>query len=70
MRSGISISLSPSERERLDRIVKDRNAAQKHVWRADIVLLRGDGVGTKRLEVVAAKPSRTFCPATGRWNAR
>lgn len=50
MRTGISISLSPSDRERLDRIRKDRNAAQKHAWRAEIVLLSADGVGTQVLD--------------------
>jgi transposase len=49
MRSGISISLSPSDRDRLDQIMKDRNAAQKHAWRAEIVLLTGDGVGTNEI---------------------
>ena len=49
MRSGISISLSPSDRDRLDRIIKDRNAAQKHAWRAEIVLLTSDGVGTNEI---------------------
>jgi transposase len=49
MRNGISISLSPSDRDRLDRIIKDRNAAQKHVWRAEIVLLTSDGVGTNEI---------------------
>jgi transposase len=49
MRSGISISLSPSDRDRLDRIIKDRNAAQKHAWRAEIVLRTGDGVGTNEI---------------------
>jgi transposase len=49
MRSGISISLSPSDRDRLDRIIKDRNAAQKHAWRAEIVLLTGDGIGTNEI---------------------
>lgn len=49
MRSGISISLSPSDRERLNRIHKDRNAAQKHAWRAEIVLLSADGVGTNEI---------------------
>jgi transposase len=49
MRNGISISLSPSDRDRLDRIMKDRNAAQKHAWRAEIVLLTGDGVGTNEI---------------------
>jgi len=49
MRSDISISLSPSDRDRLDRIIKDRNAAQKHAWRAEIVLLTSDGVGTNEI---------------------
>jgi transposase len=49
MRSGISISLSPPDRDRLDRIIKDRNAAQKHAWRAEIVLLTSDGVGTNEI---------------------
>jgi transposase len=49
MRSGISISLSPSDRDRLDQIMKDRNAAQKHAWRAKIVQLTSDGVGTNEI---------------------
>ena len=49
MRSGISISLSPSDRDRLYQIMKDRNAAQKHAWRAEIVLLTSDGVGTNEI---------------------
>ena len=49
MRSGISISLSTSDRDRLDQIMKDRNAAQKHAWRAEIVLLTSDGVGTNEI---------------------
>lgn len=46
MRNGISISVSPSDRRRLLAVVKDRNAPQKHVWRARIVLLTADGLGT------------------------
>jgi hypothetical protein len=45
----ISISLSPSDRDRLDRIIKNRNAAQKHGWHAEIVLLTSDGVGTNEI---------------------
>ncbi len=30
-------------------MVRDRNAAQKHVWRAAIVLLSWDGVGTTEI---------------------
>lgn len=49
MRSGISISLSPSDRDRLDRIIKDRNSAQKHSWRAEVVVLTSEGVGTNEI---------------------
>jgi transposase len=46
MRTGISLSLSPTDRRRLEALVRDRNSAQKHVWRAEIVLLSADGLGT------------------------
>jgi transposase len=49
MRTGISITVSPSDRKRLQAIVKDRNAAQKHAWRAEIALLSADGVGTNEI---------------------
>ena len=39
MRAGICIEVSPPDRERLEALVRDRNAAQKHAWRAEIVLL-------------------------------
>lgn len=66
MRSGISISLSPSDRERLDRIRKDRNAAQKHAWRAEIVLLSADGVGTH--EIMRRTSTSKTC--VWRWQER
>ena len=46
MRTGISLELSPADRRRLEALVRDRNSAQKHVWRAEIVLLSADGLGT------------------------
>ena len=49
MRTGISIAVSPSDRHRLQRLVRDRNAAQKHAWRAEIVLLTADGFGTSEI---------------------
>jgi transposase len=49
MRTGISITVSPSERKRLTAILKDRNAPQKHAWRAEIVLLTADGLGTNEI---------------------
>src|SRR5271165_4905400 len=49
MRTGISIAVSVSDRRRLEALVGDRNAAQKHAWRAEIVLLTADGVGTNEI---------------------
>ena len=49
MRPGITITLSPAERLRLEILVGDRNAAQKHVWRAQIVLLSAEGIGTNEI---------------------
>lgn len=49
MRTGISFTVSSADRLRLERTVQDRNAAQKHVWRAAIILLSADGVGTAEI---------------------
>jgi hypothetical protein len=49
MRPGVSISPSEADLERLRSLVKDRNAPQKHVWRAQIVLLSAGGVGTNAI---------------------
>ena len=49
MRTGISITLKPADRRRLEALAGDRNAAHKHVWRAEIVLLSVDGVGTNKI---------------------
>ncbi len=48
MRPGISILLTVTDRRRLERIVAARNAAQKHVWRAEIVLLSANGSARSR----------------------
>jgi len=49
MRAGISINVSAADRKRLQAVVRDRNASQKHAWRAEIVLLSADGVGTNEI---------------------
>ena len=49
MRTGISFTVSPADRRRLEGAIRDRNAAQKHVWRAAIILLSADGVGTHEI---------------------
>ena len=49
MRSGISIKIIRPDRRRLEAIAKDRNSSQKHAWRAAIVLLSADDVGTNEI---------------------
>ena len=46
MRKGISITVTPADRVRLQSIIRDRNSPQKHVWRARIIVLTVDGEGT------------------------
>src|SRR5260370_14793973 len=46
MRERTNIQLSAIDRSALEAVVANRNSAQKHVWRAKIVLLTIDGHGT------------------------
>ena len=46
MRTGITISVSSEDHQRLLAISANRNTPQKHVWRAKIVLLTAAGFGT------------------------
>src|SRR5213078_3719311 len=39
------IQVAPEDRERLVKLVKDRNTPQKIVWRSQIVLFAGEGIG-------------------------
>ena len=41
--------VTPDDRRRLEAIVSDRNAPQKHVWRAKIILATADGCGTSEI---------------------
>jgi transposase len=66
MRSGISISVSAADRRRLETIVADRNSPQKHVWRARIVLLTADGLGTNAVMAATGKSKTTVW----RWQER
>ena len=43
------MTLAPAERQRLEALVGDRNTVQKHVWRAQIVLLSADAIGTNEI---------------------
>jgi len=49
MRKGIVVNVKAADRRRLAGIVADRNSPQKHVWRARIVLLTADGLGTAEI---------------------
>jgi transposase len=66
MRTGVSVSVSAAERRRLEAIVADRNTAQKHVWRARIILLTADGVGTTAIMAATGKAKTTVW----RWQKR
>src|SRR5579864_5533342 len=66
MRAGISITLAAKDRRRLAAIVRDRNAPQKHVWRAEIVLLSADGFGT--MEIIHRTGKSKTC--VWRWQER
>src|SRR5258708_17757032 len=50
MRKGIALTVNGADRTRLEAVVADRNRPQKHVWRARIILLTADGVGTTGIE--------------------
>jgi len=66
MRTGVSFSVSSSDRQRLEAIVADGNRPQKHVWRARIILLSGDGFGTAAIMAETGK-SKT---CVWRWQER
>ena len=66
MRTGISFEVSTEDRARLQALVKDRNAPQKHVWRCKIVLLSADGVGTNEI----MRDTGTSKPCVWRWQER
>jgi Winged helix-turn helix len=66
MRVGITLSVSSADLERLHALVSDRNAPQKHVWRARIVLLTGEGIGTSAIMRETSK-SKT---CVWRWQER
>src|SRR5215218_6412461 len=66
MRTGVEIRLSPEDRKRLEAIVASGNSPQKHVWRARIVLLSADGVGTMEIQRRTGKAK----PTIWRWQRR
>src|SRR5215468_572967 len=66
MRKGIEVRFGPDDRDRLEGIIGSGNSSQKHVWRARIVLLSADGVGTMAIQRQTGKAK----PTIWRWQAR
>ncbi len=66
MRTGITFTVSPPDRRRLTTLVEDRNTPQRHVWRARIVLLSGEGCGT--VEIMRRTAKSKTC--VWRWQER
>ena len=66
MRSGVEIRLGPGDRERLEAVVADRNNAQKHVWRARIILATVEGCGTAEI----MRRAGVSKPCVWRWQRR
>ena len=60
------VNVTPEDRRRLEAIVADRGAPQKHVWRAKIILATADGCGT--FEVM--RRSGKAKPVVWRWQER
>ncbi len=72
MRTDVEIQLSPEDRVRLEKLVAAPMTPQKHVWRAQIVLLSAAGVGTRtQLEPMALKAQEaTGCEVLTAQSAR
>ena len=66
MRAGIVVNVTWADRRRLEAIVSDRGAPQKHVWRAQIILATADGCGTAEIMRRSGKAK----PVVWTWQAR
>jgi transposase len=60
------VNVTSDDRRRLKAIVSDRNAPQKHVWRAQIILATADGCGTTEIMRRSGKSK----PVVWTWQAR
>src|SRR4030081_3626121 len=66
MRAGIVVNVTRADRHRLEGILSDRSAPQKHVWRAPIILATAEGCGTAEIMRRSGKSK----PVVWRWQAR
>jgi transposase len=62
----VRIQLAPGDRDRLEALIGNGNTPQKHVRRAWIVLLAGDGVGTDEIQ----RRLGVSKPTIRRWRSR
>ena len=60
------ITIDAADRDGLERLVRDRNTAQKVVWRARIVLLAADGLPAGAIAAATGKSQLTV----RRWRRR
>ena len=60
------MNVTQADRHRLEAIVSDRSAPQKHVWRANIILATAEGCSTAEI----MRRSGRSKPAVWRWQAR
>ena len=66
MRAGIVVKVTRDDRRRLEAIVADCSAPQKHVWRAKIILATANGYGTAEIMRRSGKSK----PVVWAWQAR
>jgi transposase len=66
MRKEVVVDANAADRARLEAVVANRNSPQKHVWRARIVLLTADGLGT--VEITRRTGKSKTC--VWRWQER
>src|ERR1700730_477781 len=66
MRAGIVVNVTRADHLRLEAIVADRSAPQKHVWRAKVILATADGCGTAEIMRRSGKSK----PVVWTWQAR
>jgi hypothetical protein len=66
MRTGITFDVTAADRIRLEAIVAKHGSPQKHAWRAKIILMSDDGLGTVAIMQATGK-SKT---CVWRWQER
>jgi len=66
MRAGIVVKVTRADRHRLEAIVSDRSAPQKHVWRANIILPTAEG---RDIDEIMRRSGRSK-PVAWRWQTR